>query len=146
MEQIGLSRLVSMVWAGSLIITAIFASSLSMAPSATADSKVVTVETGSGNLNLRSAPTTSAQLLGTIRNGSKVVITCYVRGAVFVGGPFSGPSDIWNRRHGGGFITDKLLDTGSDGPVVPPCAGADATADYRPAGAPITPVGNSAFH
>ena len=68
----------------------------------------------------------TAELLGTIRNGTRVVITCYVRGDLFAGGPFGGASDIWNRRQGGGFVTDRLLDTGSNDPVVPPCTGPDA--------------------
>lgn len=95
-------------------------------PRAAAEFKVVMVNTGSGNLNVRSAPTVRSELLGTIRNGTRMTITCYVRGEVFVGGPFGGRSDIWNRRQGGGFATDRLLDTGSDDPVVPPCVGSDA--------------------
>jgi uncharacterized protein YraI len=83
-------------------------------------------EAGSGNLNVRAQPSTSAQLLGTIRNGMKMVITCFVHGQVFAGGPFGGASDIWNKREGAGFVTDRMLDTGSDGPVVPPCPAADA--------------------
>ncbi len=98
---------------------------------ASADTKVVMVNTGSGNLNVRSAPSVHAALLGTIRNGTKMVITCYVHGEMFTGGPFGGASDIWNRRLGGGFTTDRLLDTGSERPVVPPCTGPDTV--YRPA-------------
>ncbi len=103
---------------------------------ASADGKIVTVNTGSGNLNVRSAPSINAALLGTIRNGTKLVITCYVHGDMFTGGPFGGASDIWNRRLGGGFTTDRMLDTGSDGPVVPPCTGADAV--YQPSISPTS--------
>lgn len=109
-----------------LIPAAISVGALLGAPSAAADSKVVTVNTGSGNLNVRSAPSTNAALLGTIRNGTRFVITCFVHGDVFAGGPFGGTSDIWNRRQGGGYATDRMLETGSDGPVVPPCVGPDA--------------------
>jgi uncharacterized protein YraI len=95
-------------------------------PTASATNRTVLVTTGSGNLNVRAQPSTSAQLLGTIRNGTKIVITCFVHGQVFVGGPFGGSSDIWNKREGAGYVTDRMLDTGSDEPVVPPCPAADA--------------------
>lgn len=129
--------LIIAVVAWMVIPAAMLTTMLSGAPVAAADTKVVMVTTGSGSLNVRVAPSTNAPLLGTIRNGTKMVITCFVHGDVFVGGPYGGASDIWNRREGGGFATDRLLDTGSNTPVVPPCTGADAT--YRPTGSAPSP-------
>jgi len=109
-----------------LVLAAIACCAFAGMPTASATTRTVVVTTGSGNLNVRAQPSTSAQLLGTIRNGTKMVITCFVHGQVFAGGPFGGASDIWNKREGAGFVTDRMLDTGSDGPVVPPCPAADA--------------------
>lgn len=86
------------------------------------------VNTGAGNINVRSDPSTSARLLRTIPNRSRVVITCYVRGETFRGGPYGKPTDIWNRLADGGYVTDGMLETGSNGPVVGPCAGTPAPA------------------
>jgi len=109
-----------------LVLAAIACCVFAGMPTASAATKTVLVNTGGGNLDVRAQPSTSAQLLGTIRNGTKMVITCFVHGQVFAGGPFGGASDIWNKREGAGFVTDRMLDTGSDAPVVPPCPSADA--------------------
>ncbi|MGK2869225.1 MAG: amidase, partial [Mycobacterium sp.] len=53
----------------------------------------------------------------------------YTRGTVFQGGPYNLSTDLWNRLSDGGYVTDAMLETGSNGPVVPPCA----TEAMRPA-------------
>ena len=94
------------------------------APESAADpeSATVTVNTGSRDLNVRSAPSADSQKVGALRNGARIVITCYARGTVFRGGPYDLSTDLWNRLADGGFVTDAMLDTGSNEPVVPPCA------------------------
>lgn len=92
------------------------------APESAADARVVTVNTGSFDLNIRSAPSMTSQKIGTVANHSRVVITCYARGTVFVGGPYQLRTDLWNRLDSGGYVTDAMLDTGSNDPIVPPCA------------------------
>ncbi len=105
------------------------------APEATAAAVTVTVRTGSGDLNVRSAPSTTSPRVGTLSNGARVVITCHARGTVFSGGPFDLTTDLWNRLADGGYVTDAMLVTGSNGPVVPPCATeAKRPALPRPAG------------
>ena len=99
------------------------------APESAESSATVTVNTGSGDLNVRSAPSAMSQRVGSLRNGARITITCYARGTVFNGGPYDMSTDLWNRLAGGGYVTDAMLDTGSDGPVVPPCA----TESMRPA-------------
>lgn len=89
---------------------------------AEANSVTVTVNTGSRDLNVRSAPSADSQKIGALRNGARVVITCHARGTVFSGGPYDVSTDLWNRLADGGYVTDAMLDTGSDDPVVPPCA------------------------
>jgi hypothetical protein len=109
-----------------LVLAAIACCVFAGTPTASATTMTVLVTTGGGSLDVRAQPSTTAQLLGTIRNGTKMVITCFVHGQMFAGGPFGGASDIWNKREGAGFVTDRMLDTGSDDPVVPPCPAADA--------------------
>ncbi|WP_370500183.1 CHAP domain-containing protein [Mycolicibacterium sp. jd] len=109
------------------VLVSIVAALLATAPTASADRTVV-VNTGAGNINVRSGPSTAAQLLRTIPNRTRVVITCHVRGEVFRGGPYGRPTDIWNRLADGGYVTDAMLETGSNDPVVAGCGGAPAAA------------------
>lgn len=99
------------------------------APESAESSATVTVNTGSRDLNVRSAPSTASQRVGSVRDGARITITCHARGTVFTGGPYDVSTDLWNRLADGGYVTDAMLDTGSDDPVVPPCA----TESMRPA-------------
>lgn len=119
MHRTGIFRRVSLVAASALLIPAAPASA---APESAENSVTVTVHTGSGDLNVRSAPSTASQRIGTVRNGTRITITCYARGTVFEGGPYDMSTDLWNRLADGGYVTDAMLDTGSDDPVVPRCA------------------------
>jgi len=83
-------------------------------PTASATTRTVVVSTGSGNLNVRAQPSTSAQLLGTIVTVRKMVITCFVHGQVFAGGPFGGASDIWNKREAPGSSPTGCSTRGSE--------------------------------
>lgn len=99
------------------------------APESSENAATVTVNTGSGDLNVRSAPSVTSQRIGSIPNGARITITCHARGMVFSGGPYNVSTDLWNRLADGGYVTDAMLDTGSNDPVVPPCA----TESMRPA-------------
>lgn len=99
------------------------------APESAESSATVTVNTGSRDLNVRSAPSTASQRVGRIPDGARITITCYARGTVFTGGPYDMSTDLWNKLADGGYVTDAMLDTGSNDPVVPPCA----TESMRPA-------------
>lgn len=126
MHRTGIYRRVSLLAVSALLLPAAPASA---APESAESSVTVTVNTGSGDLNVRSAPSTTSQRVGSIRNGARITITCYARGTVFEGGPYEVSTDLWNRLADGGYVTDAMLDTGSDDPVVPPCA----TESMRPA-------------
>lgn len=109
----------------SIIVTAaLVAAPLATAPSALANPRTVTVNTGAGNINVRSTPATSGQLMRTIPNRTRIVITCHTRGETYSGGPYGRPTNIWNRLDGGGWVTDAMLETGSNDPVVPVCSDA----------------------
>ena len=107
-----------------------------VAPAAAADSRTVTVNTGAGELNIRSAPAATSLKVGSVGDRSTVVIVCHIRGERFSGGPYRLTTNIWNRLDKGGFVTDAMLDTGSNDPVVPRCPGATPVpvAPARPTG------------
>jgi surface antigen len=92
-------------------------------PSAHANTRVVTVNTGGGPVNVREGTGTNTRLLRTIPNKTRVTIVCYLRGQVFNGGPYGASTNIWNRLDSGGYVTDGMLETGSNNPVVPGCSG-----------------------
>jgi hypothetical protein len=113
-------------------VAALVAAPLLAAPVATAEPRTVTVNTGSGALNVRSAPSANSQKIGSLGNQTQVVIVCYSRGEAFTGGPYRSTTNIWNRLDKGGFVTDAMLNTGSDDPVVPRCGG-ESPAPVAPA-------------
>lgn len=109
-------------FAASLAVAGLVTSLLVAAPAGAAP-RSVTVNTGAGDLNVRSAPSANSQKVGSVGNRSRIVIVCYIRGEDFSGGPYRLTTNIWNRLDKGGFVTDAMLDTGSNEPVVPRCAG-----------------------
>jgi surface antigen len=110
------------------IAAAALALPLVVAPTATAASRTVPVNTGAGELNVRAAPSAKSQKIGSVRNQSLVMIVCYSRGEAFTGGPYRLTTNVWNRLDKGGFVTDAMLNTGSNEPVVPRCDGAPPAA------------------
>lgn len=67
-------------------------------------------------VNVRMSPNTQSVIAYQIPKGQHVSIDCYVTGERVSG------TTVWNRLTGtGGYITDSLLLTGSDDPVVPKC-------------------------
>lgn len=78
-----------------------------------------TVRTSGINLNVRSGPSTSYSIVGSLENGDAVTIYCQVRGQSITG--TYGTSTLWNRIGSGRFIPDAYTYTGSDGRVAPDC-------------------------
>jgi hypothetical protein len=72
------------------------------------------------NSNIRLLPSTGSNstVVATVPGGGTVTIDCYVNGQS-VGG-----TSIWDHRVGGGYISDSLLNTGSNNAVVPWCSAA----------------------
>ncbi|MGC0151739.1 peptidoglycan DD-metalloendopeptidase family protein [Chromobacterium vaccinii] len=91
-------------------------------PAPTPDGASGTAMPGGGDnrVNLRSAPSLSAAIAGSVSRGEQVALQCHVRGEAVSG--VWGRTDIWNRTDGGQWISDGFLDTGSNAPVVPLCA------------------------
>ncbi len=65
--------------------------------------------------NIRSQPTTASTILRTVAKGTQLTIDCYETGQAVSG------VTIWNHLTSGGYISDTLLLTGSNNPVVPKC-------------------------
>ncbi|MGW2183503.1 peptidoglycan DD-metalloendopeptidase family protein [Streptomyces sp. NPDC001732] len=109
-----------------------------MVPAASAHADaVVTVSVPNGlPLQIRSAPSLGAQVLGSLANGSRVTISCYGRGDTVQG--IGGATDIWNKLPSGGWVSDGFLETGSNNPVVPPCSSAAPFKLPYPAGSAYT--------
>lgn len=78
-----------------------------------------TVRTNGANLNVRSGPSTTNAVVGSLANGAGVAIQCQTRGQSVAG--YYGTSNIWNRIGSGRFIPDAYTYTGSDGMVAPAC-------------------------
>lgn len=66
--------------------------------------------------NIRSAPSTTALIIGYLGNGQSITIDCYLNGTNVSG------TTIWDHINTGGFVSDALVLTHSAGPVVPSCA------------------------
>lgn len=78
-----------------------------------------TVRTNGANLNVRSGPSTTYGIVGSLANGASVSIQCQTRGQTVTG--YYGTSNLWNRIGAGRFIPDVYTYTGSDGRVAPAC-------------------------
>jgi hypothetical protein len=126
-----MSRRLSLLAAAALLVPVAPARA---APESSESPAIVTVNTGSRDLNVRSAPSATSQRVGSVPDGSRITITCYARGTVFSGGPYDLSTDLWNQLADGGYVTDAMLNTGSNEPVVPPCT----TESIRPAEPQVT--------
>ena len=85
-----------------------------------ADAATGTVMTSGENLNIRSGPGTSYNLIGKLAPGTVVSFSCYEQGSA-VTGPY-GTETIWDRLDSGGFVTDAWVYTGSNSAKVPLCS------------------------
>lgn len=77
-----------------------------------------TVNTNGISLNVRSSPSTSASIVGTVADGQKVTISCQKLGSSVTG--TYGTTKLWSYI-GNGYISDAYVYTGSDGQVAPTC-------------------------
>lgn len=92
--------------------------------SAHADAEVTVSVPDGLPLQVRAQPNLSAEVTGSLANGSRVTISCYGHGDVVSG--IGGDTNIWNKLPNGGWVTDGFLETGSNQPVVPACSGGAA--------------------
>lgn len=90
-----------------------------VSPAEAAD-KRVRVWTNGVTLNLRQSPSSSAKVIGKLKDKTYIKITCYANGSTVSGQ--GGKTKIWDKLSSGGYVSDGWLNTGSNKPVVPKCA------------------------
>lgn len=122
------------IWAILATLTLI-AGFLSYAPPATAAGKKVQVWTNGVTLNIRQSPSSTAKVIGKLKDRKYVTITCYKNGSTVYGQ--GGKTKIWDKLSTGGYVSDGWLKTGSNKAVVPACA----TAKPKPKATPKTDPG-----
>ncbi|MEU7023179.1 peptidase [Streptomyces sp. NPDC046203] len=71
-------------------------------------------------LNVRSGPGTSYEIVKLLPLGASVPVNCQRRGET-VTGPY-GTSNIWDNIANGQYVSDTYVLTGSDGLVAVPCS------------------------
>ncbi|AOJ72014.1 MULTISPECIES: peptidoglycan DD-metalloendopeptidase family protein [Burkholderia] len=72
-----------------------------------------------GPVNLRSAPSLSASVVGTVANGATVQLACYAYGDTVRGN--WGATRLWYRLGSNQWVSDGFVHTGSNDPVVSAC-------------------------
>lgn len=72
-----------------------------------------------GPANLRSAPSLSAPVVGSLENGRTVQLACHQYGDSVNGN--WGATRLWYRLESNQWISDGFVYTGSNDPVVPVC-------------------------
>jgi uncharacterized protein YraI len=76
---------------------------------------------GTSNVNARSGPGTSYQIIKTYKPGTTISIVCQTPGETITG-PL-GTSNIWDKTSDGVYVSDTYVKTGSDGYVAQRCSG-----------------------
>lgn len=80
-----------------------------------------TVNTGGGSLNIRSGPSTSYSVVGSVADGATVRIYCQTHGEWIYSDVYGVWTDLWDRIGTGRYISDAYVYTGSNGQVAPSC-------------------------
>jgi murein DD-endopeptidase MepM/ murein hydrolase activator NlpD len=103
-----------------LACLALIAGTILFASPAEAANKKVQVWTNGFTLNVRETPSSSAKVVGKLKDRKIVTITCYKNGSTVNGQ--GGKTKIWDKLSTGGYVSDGWLKTGSNKPVVPACS------------------------
>lgn len=96
-----------------------------------------TVHTSGVSLTIRKSASTSAQSVGSLKNGTAFTIDCQTYGSTVTG--HYGTSSVWDHVAGkGGYVSDTYVYTGSDGLVAPLCGGTPTACSTSGLGDPHT--------
>jgi hypothetical protein len=80
------------------------------------------VTTGDGSpLQIRSGPSTSDPVVGSLSEGTVVAIACQTHGESVYSEVWEVSTDLWDQVGPGEYVTDAYVDTGSFGQVAPDC-------------------------
>ncbi|WP_234441802.1 hypothetical protein [Streptomyces sp. WM6386] len=104
---------------GSLVLTSTAAAFLTVLGAASEASAAGYPVVGTSNVNARSGPGTSYQILKTYKPGTNLSIVCQTPGETITG-PL-GTSNIWDKTADGVYVSDTYIKTGSDGYVASHC-------------------------
>ncbi|AZP23463.1 hypothetical protein EJC51_27615 [Streptomyces aquilus] len=74
---------------------------------------------GTSDVNARSGPGTSYQIIKTYKPGQNLTLVCQTPGETITG-PL-GTSNIWDKTADGVYVSDTYVKTGSDGYVTRRC-------------------------
>src|SRR5262249_13015747 len=115
------------------------------APSYAAGTVTGTVSSGKTGLTVRAGATSASTALGSLRNGTKVAISCQVTGPKLRGRVRT--SDRWDRLANGGYVSDAYVRHGQPVPVCPPPAppAPQVPASVAPPVAFVPPTGGVAI-
>jgi hypothetical protein len=119
--------------------TAVFVAAVAWAgPAAAAESASPSgvVATGGGRINIRSAPSTSAEVVATRANASRLVLVCQVKGEKIRG--YRRTTAVWNKIKGGGYVSDAYIKRGK---VPPACGKAYSASGAAPSARQMHPLG-----
>ncbi len=78
-----------------------------------------TVHSGGVSLNIRSTPSVSGSVVGSLADGQVFTIQCQTNGDSVTG--TYGTTTLWDRLAPGQYVSDAYVYTGSDGQVAPNC-------------------------
>ena len=135
MRPIQSLRTIVLMSVACLLATTVSLTSPNVAEAATG--RVIT--TNGTPIYVRSGPSSSASVIGSLPQGATVSFSCYLNGDA-VTGPY-GTETIWNRLDSGGFVSDSWLSTNSNGPIVPLCDSSPAP-NPAPTPTPAPPAPN----
>jgi len=85
---------------------------------------VVKTDTGGGVANIRNGPSLSAGIVRTAKNYAPLTIRCYSTGSSVTGK--YGTTSLWNQLTDGAWISDAMVNTGSNSAIVPACGGSNS--------------------
>ncbi|MCX5332387.1 MULTISPECIES: hypothetical protein [unclassified Streptomyces] len=106
---------------GSLVLTSTAAAFLTVLGVASEAAAAGYPVVGTSNVNARSGPGTSYQIIKTYKPGTNISITCQTPGETITG-PL-GTSNIWDKTSDGVYVSDTYVKTGADGYVTGRCSG-----------------------
>ena len=92
-----------------------------------------------------SGPSLKTTQYGWYSKGTRITLSCYVRGQS-VSGYYGGPSTLWYRVSDGRYVADIDLNTGSNAPITGACASSAATKASRAVTWAKSQVGSNSYY
>ncbi|GAA0806590.1 sporangiospore maturation cell wall hydrolase GsmA [Spirilliplanes yamanashiensis] len=132
---------------GTLAAAALAAGVVAVPAAAQAAAVTGTVRVAGGTLKVRSTPATTGAVVGSLRNGARVTLSCWVYGATVRGTVRT--TNVWDRLANGRYVSHayvssrgfpKCATAVSSGPVAGRIRSADGSVNVRAGGSRATAV------